>query len=69
MFIGATLDAKFRAFDSRTGKELWTAPVDGAAIAVPATYMGRDGKQYVVIAAGGPARFRSIDATSCIDVP
>ena len=27
------------------------------------TYMGRDGKQYVVIAAGGPARFRSIDAT------
>jgi glucose dehydrogenase len=63
VFIGATLDAKFRAFDSRTGKELWTAPIDGAAIAVPATYMGRDGKQYVVIAAGGPARFRSIDAT------
>jgi glucose dehydrogenase len=27
------------------------------------TYQGKDGKQYVVIAAGGPARFRSIDAT------
>ncbi len=63
VFIGATLDAKFRAFDARTGKELWTAELDGAAISVPATYLGRDGKQYVVIAAGGPARFRSIDAT------
>jgi quinoprotein glucose dehydrogenase len=63
VFIGATLDAKFRAFDSRTGKELWTTAIDGSAITVPSTYQGRDGKQYVVIAAGGPARFRSIDAT------
>jgi quinoprotein glucose dehydrogenase len=63
VFIGATLDAKFRAFDSRTGRELWTAAIDGSAIAVPSTYQGRDGKQYVAIAAGGAARFRSIDAT------
>jgi len=62
VFIGATLDGKFRAFDSRTGRELWTAKLDAAAITVPITYMGRDGKQYVAIAAGGPARFRSIDA-------
>lgn len=63
VFIGATLDSKFRAFDSKTGKEVWTTPIDGSAITVPMTYQGRDGKQYVVIAAGGPARFRSIDAT------
>ncbi len=63
VFIGATLDSKFRAFDSRTGKELWTGAIDGSALTVPMTYQGKDGKQYVVIAAGGPARFRSIDAT------
>jgi glucose dehydrogenase len=42
---------------------VWTAEIDGSAITVPATYLGKDGKQYVVIAAGGPARFRSIDAS------
>src|SRR4051812_6125312 len=61
-FIGATLDSKFRAFDSKTGKELWTGSIDGSALTVPMTYVV-NGKQYVVIAAGGPARFRSIDAT------
>jgi photosystem II stability/assembly factor-like uncharacterized protein len=63
VFIGATLDGRFRAFDSRTGKELWSAKLDAAADTVPATYLGRDGRQYVVIAAGGPGRFRSIDAS------
>jgi len=63
VFIGATLDARFRAFDARTGKELWSTRLDAAAITVPMTYEGRDGKQYVVVAAGGPARFRSIDPT------
>jgi quinoprotein glucose dehydrogenase len=61
VFIAATLDAKFRAFESRTGKELWSAKLDGAALTVPITYLGKDGKQYVVVAAGGPGRFRSID--------
>lgn len=63
VFIGATLDGRFRAFDSRTGKEVWSVKLDAAADTVPATYMGRDGRQYVVIAAGGPGRFRSIDAS------
>jgi glucose dehydrogenase len=63
VFIGATLDARFRAFDSRTGAELWSMKIDAAANTVPITYMGRDGKQYVVVAAGGPGRFRSIDPT------
>ena len=54
VFIGATKDARFRAFDARTGKELWYAQLEAAGGATPMTYMGRNGKQYVVIAAGGP---------------
>jgi quinoprotein glucose dehydrogenase len=54
VFIGASNDRRFRAFDSRTGKELWVAKLDYSAISVPMTYQGKDGKQYVaVIAAGG----------------
>jgi len=53
VFIGATVDAKFRAFDARDGKELWSDKLDVPAHSIPSTYMARDGKQYVVIAAGG----------------
>jgi quinoprotein glucose dehydrogenase len=53
IFIGATNDSRFRAFDSRTGKELWTEKIDASAYTVPITYLGRDGKQYVVVTAGG----------------
>ncbi len=63
VFVAATNDARFRAFDSHTGAELWSMRIDAAANSVPITYMGRDGKQYVVVAAGGPGRFRSIDPT------
>lgn len=53
LFIGATCyDRKFRAFDSRTGHLLWETTLPYAGTATPATYM-IDGKQYVVIAAGG----------------
>jgi glucose dehydrogenase len=56
VFIGATNDRRFRAFDSRTGKELWMAKLPYTATAVPITYLGKDGKQYVAIvsASGGP---------------
>ena len=53
LFIGATVyDNKFRAFDSDTGKLLWETELPSAGAATPATYLV-DGKQYVVIAAGG----------------
>ena len=53
LFIGATsFDRKFRAFDVRTGQLLWQTTLDYSATATPATY-SIDGKQYVVIAAGG----------------
>jgi quinoprotein glucose dehydrogenase len=54
VFIGATKDARFRAYDAKTGKELWYAQLEAAAGATPMTFMGRNGKQYVVVAAGGP---------------
>ena len=57
VFVGATDDARFRAFDARTGKELWTVKLKGAAEATPMTYQGRDGKQYVVIASTGGGFF------------
>jgi len=53
IFIGATVDGKFRAFDSKTGKELWSAKVDAPAHSIPATYLGKDGRQYVVVSAAG----------------
>ena len=53
MFIAASQDARFRAFDARTGKELWVADLTENGRAVPITYHGKSGKQYVAIMAGG----------------
>lgn len=53
LFIGATVyDRQMHAFDSSTGKLLWHATLPYSGVATPATYMV-NGKQYVVIAAGG----------------
>jgi quinoprotein glucose dehydrogenase len=54
VFIGATKDARFHAFDAKSGKELWYAQLEAAGAATPMTFQGRNGTQYVVIAAGGP---------------
>lgn len=51
-FISATTDGYFRAFDVKTGKMLWRKSLPTGAPASPMTYM-LDGKQYVVISAGG----------------
>ena len=55
VFIGATLDRRFRAFDSRTGEELWSAAFDYNVEAVPITYAGNDGRQYVAANVSAPA--------------
>ena len=52
VFIGATNDKRFRAFNSSTGKELWSVKLEDTGNADPMTYLGKDGKQYVAIAAG-----------------
>ena len=59
VFVGATDDARFRAFDAKTGKELWTVKLGGAAEATPMTYQGRDGRQYVVITSTGGGFFNN----------
>ncbi len=59
VFIAATIDGYFRAFDARNGKELWATKLEVPAHAIPSTYMGKDGKQYVVITAGGGGFLRS----------
>lgn len=53
VFIGATNDSRFRAFESKTGKLLWEQPIDANGHTIPITYLGKDGKQYVAIMAGG----------------
>jgi quinoprotein glucose dehydrogenase len=57
VFVGATDDSRFRAFDAKTGKELWMVKLGGAAQATPSTYLGKDGKQYVVITSTGGGFF------------
>jgi quinoprotein glucose dehydrogenase len=47
LFIGATNDRRMRAFDSKTGKELWAYKLDQTVNANPLTYQGKGGKQYV----------------------
>lgn len=51
VFIGATSDRRLRAFDSKTGKELWAHKLDQTVNANPLTYQGRNGKQYVAAVA------------------
>jgi glucose dehydrogenase len=54
LFIGATDDARFRAFDKKTGKEIWTVKLPATAHASPMTFTGpKTKKQFVVIAVGG----------------
>jgi len=51
VFVGATDDRRFRAFDAKHGKELWSANLDAAANANPISYQAKNGKQYVAIVA------------------
>jgi len=52
IFIAGTKDEKIRAFDKNTGEVLWEYQLPAGGFATPITYEV-EGKQYVVIAAGG----------------
>jgi quinoprotein glucose dehydrogenase len=58
VFIAATKDHKFRAFDKQTGKTLWEADLETGGNATPSTYEA-GGRQYVVIPVGGGAGYRN----------
>jgi quinoprotein glucose dehydrogenase len=64
VFIGATNDRRFRAFDAQTGAELWVTDLPLSAHAVPITYAAADGRQYVAIVAAGQL---AIDDTGAAD--
>jgi quinoprotein glucose dehydrogenase len=51
VLIGATEDHRLRAFDARSGRELWAVELENTVNANPMTYRGKDGKQYVVAVA------------------
>jgi quinoprotein glucose dehydrogenase len=53
VFTAGTLEPAIYAFDVQTGKQLWKGTLPTSARATPMTYLGPDGRQYVVIAAGG----------------
>jgi quinoprotein glucose dehydrogenase len=57
VFIGATGDRRFRAFDSRSGEELWSFEVPYSITAIPMSFGGADGKQYVGVVAARSAGF------------
>lgn len=59
IFIGASLDSRFRAYDIQSGKELWSAEVPAPATATPMTFLHSDGRQYVVVSAGGHGGFQT----------
>ena len=54
MFLGAAMDGYLRAVDVETGEELWKTHLPAGGQATPMTYrLKKDGRQFVVIAAGG----------------
>jgi quinoprotein glucose dehydrogenase len=68
VFIAATLDRTFRAFDVDSGKELWKTSLPAGGRATPMTYEA-GGKQFVVIAAGGGNEFGFGDAILAYALP
>jgi quinoprotein glucose dehydrogenase len=56
VFIAAAMDNYLRAFDVESGEELWRGRLPAGGQATPMTYRGRDGRQFVVVAAGGHGR-------------
>ncbi len=70
VFIGATTDKFLRGFDARTGEEIWTERLPYTANATPISYRLRpDGKQFVVVAAGGHGWSEPGDAVLAYSLP
>jgi quinoprotein glucose dehydrogenase len=70
LFIGATTDRMFRAFDTDSGRELWGYRLPFTGNANPISYRARpDGRQFVVIAAGGHGWSEPGDALVAFALP
>jgi len=70
IFIGATMDERMHAYDKHTGKLLWEFQMDAGGYATPATYEV-NGRQYIVIAAGGGGKpgTKTGDSYYCFALP
>jgi glucose dehydrogenase len=66
VFVGATIDRRFRAFDADKGALLWETTLEASAHATPMTFMGRNGRQYVVVAAGGGGLLQSAPGSKIV---
>ncbi|MDB5703347.1 MAG: Quinoprotein glucose dehydrogenase, partial [Sphingomonas bacterium] len=72
LFIGSTDDSRFRAFETRTGKEVWTMKLEASAHATPISYRGADGRQYVAVVSTGGSYHnspRTSDALTAFALP
>jgi len=67
IFIGATNDSRFRAFNKDNGAELWVTRLPASGHATPITFRGRtSGRQFVVIAAGGGNKYSQTFSDSLV---
>jgi quinoprotein glucose dehydrogenase len=66
VFVGASTDKRFRAFASKTGELLWETELEASAHSVPMTFLGKDGRQYVVVCAGGGSFLNSPSGTKLV---
>jgi quinoprotein glucose dehydrogenase len=66
LFIAATNDQRFRAFDAATGKILWETKLETGAYVTPMTYQGKNGKQYVVLVDTGGSFYDTTAGDSVI---
>ena len=52
-FLSGTLDYYVRGYDLKTGKEIWRDRLPAGGQATPSSYLGSDGRQYLIVVAGG----------------
>jgi len=64
VFVGGTPDHRFRAFDAKTGKELWVTKLEGNAHSTPLTFMGKKSKKQFVVVTAGPGGYFDTDTTA-----
>ncbi len=70
VFQAGTLDRQVRAYDAKSGKELWHAQLPSGARMTPMTYISaRDGRQYMVVTAGGGKEFGAGDYVMAFALP
>lgn len=64
VFIAGTNDHRFRAFDAKTGEELWVTQLESNGHATPMTYLGEKTKKQFVVIAVGPGGYFNTDTTA-----